>query len=218
MKVTGIILAAGSSVRYGGINKNLEIVNKKRVLEYSLDVFSNNLSIDNIIVVTKSDDIDIINEIIKNYTKDIKIVIGGSSRKESVYNALKETNSDIVIIHDAARPLIKDEYIDKCLDAIKDFDGCTIGVKTKDTIKITDDNGVVINSTDRKNTWIIQTPQCFKKDILLKLHEKFKDIDTTDDCMLLEMDHYKVKLIDGDYQNIKITFKEDLNLIKNYLK
>ena len=217
-KVTGIILAGGSSTRFGGNSKTLEVINNKIVLEYSLELFNNNQLIDNIIVVVKEDIQNLVKKIINKYSKNIKLVTGGSSRKESVYNALINTDSDIVVIHDAARPLIKDEYINKCLETIKKYDGCTIGVKSKDTIKITDDNDEVINSTKRSNTWIIQTPQCFKKDMLLKLHEKYKNIDTTDDCMLLEMDNYKVKLIEGDYSNIKLTYKEDLDLIKLYLK
>ena len=78
-----------------------------------------------------------------------------------------------MVIHDAARPLIKSEYIDKCIDEMRNYEGCTIGVKTKDTIKITNEDAEVINSTNRKNTWIIQTPQCFHRDILLQLHNKY---------------------------------------------
>ena len=78
---------------------------------------------------------------------------------------------------------------------MKDFKGVTIGVKSKDTIKLTDENDIVINTTNRANTWIIQTPQCFDRLILLNMHEKYKNEDVTDDCSLLEKDGYKIKII-----------------------
>ena len=89
---------------------------------------------------------------------------------------------------------------------MKNYNGATIAVKSKDTIKISDHNGVVISTTERKNTWLIQTPQCFKRGILLNAHEKYKDNENiTDDCMLLEIEGEAVKLIEGDYTNIKVT-------------
>jgi len=220
VKITGIILAAGNSTRFAkGSNKNFEKIDGKYLLEYSLEKFLENNLINDIIIAVKSEEIQFLNSILVNYTnKPIKLIQGGSTRQESVYNCLIKTNSDIVIIHDGARPLIKDEYIEKCIETMKDFDGATIAVKSKDTVKISDDNGVVIQTTQRKNTWIVQTPQCFKKDILLETHEKFNNNETiTDDCMLLELNGNKVKLIEGEYTNIKVTTPEDINLVKEFL-
>lgn len=101
---------------------------------------------------------------------------------------------------------------------MKEVSGCTIGVKSKDTIKISDDNNIIINTSKRSNTWVIQTPQCFDRKILLNMHEKYKSEDFTDDCMLLEKNNYKVKVLEGDYTNIKITTYEDLSIMKNFLK
>lgn len=220
--VTAIILAAGNSVRYGmDRNKNFEeIGNKNTVLSYSFRGFDKNKYIDNIIVAAKEDEIDNIKEIIKNenLTKKTEVIIGGAERKDSVYNCIKKTDSDIVIIHDGARPIIKQKYINKCIENMKKFKGVTIGVKSIDTIKIVNDDGIVINSTDRNNTWSIQTPQCFDREILLNMHEKYKDDMVTDDCMLLEKDNYKIKIIEGDYTNIKITTPSDLDIIKKVLK
>ena len=164
---------------------------------------------------------EFINNIIlnTNTTKPIKLVEGGKTRQESVYNCITKTKAEIVIIHDGARPLIKQEYINKCLDEMKKYNGATIAVKSKDTIKISDDNGIVINTTERRNTWIIQTPQCFEKEILLEAHKKFKDNeDITDDCMLLELLGDKVKLIEGDYTNIKVTTRRRYKPGKRILK
>lgn len=221
-KVTAIILAAGNSVRYGqNRNKNLEVVNNQTILEYSLKEFNKNKKIDNIIIATKKSDLEEINKIIyKNRSaKPIKTVIGGNTRQESVYNSINSTDSNIVIIHDAARPMIKQEYIDKCIDEMDNFKGVTIGVKSKDTIKIASNDGIIEQTTNRSNTWVIQTPQCFDRLSLLEAHDKFKnDSDITDDCMILEKNNEKVKIISGDYSNIKLTTFDDLNLVNEFLK
>lgn len=218
--VTAIILVAGNSTRFGqNRNKNFELINGKSILSYSINAFDKNQYIDNIIVVIKQDDKEIVEEIInkENVVKKLDIVIGGNSRQESVYNAIKNTTSEIVIIHDGARPAIKQEYINSEIEEMSNFKGVTVGVKSKDTIKITDDNGIVLNTTKRSNTWIIQTPQCFDRQILLDLHEKYKDTEVTDDCMLLEKGGYKIKIIEGDYTNIKVTTYEDIDIIKQFI-
>ena len=219
--VTAIILVAGNSTRSGqNRNKNFEVINGKEILFYSLEKFNNNKFINDIIIACKKDEIEKIKEIVSkiNTNKKISFVIGGHSRKESVYNCLKETKADIVIIHDGARPMIQDRFITQCIEEMDNFKGVTIGVKSKDTIKITDDNGIVEQTTIRKNTWLIQTPQCFHRDKLLEMHEKFEEDESiTDDCMLMERNGEKIKLIEGEYSNIKITTFDDINLIKAFL-
>lgn len=216
--VTGIIVAAGNSTRFGqGRNKNLFEVNEKPIIAYSIEVLNKNKKINDIILVIKPEEREYFEDIQKiiKLDKPIKYVNGGETRMESVYNALKETNSDIVIIHDGARPRIKEEYIDRCLEAMEEFKGATVAVKSKDTIKICDDNGVVIETTKRANTYLIQTPQCFNREILLDLHEKFKgDNEITDDCMVLEKGGYSIKVVEGDYTNIKVTTFDDLHLVE----
>ena len=222
-KIDGIILLAGNSTRYGSnINKNFLKINNKYVFSYSLLTFNENKYIDSIILVVRKEDLllvrEIISELKNDLKKDIKIVIGGKTRGKSVYNALLESNSDVVVIHDAARPLIKDEYINKCLEYMPSYKGVVVGVKVKDTIKITNDDNEVINSTYRINTWAIQTPQVFDKDLLLSLYQKYKNKEFTDDASLLEAGGYKVKIVESDYTNIKITTKEDLIFVKEYVK
>lgn len=219
-KVTAIILAAGDSRRFGKKrNKIFEKIHGRSVLSYSLEVFDQNEYIDNIIVAIKENEKPIIDEIISEgeYRTNFQIVIGGSARSESVYNSLKATEAEIAIIHDGARPLIKSEYIDKCVESMERHRGVTMGVKSKDTIKITDEDGNVINSTDRANTWIIQTPQCFHRELLLAMHEKFKGEPVTDDCQLLEKGGHPIKVIEGDYTNIKVTTYDDCSIIKEFI-
>lgn len=219
--VTAIILVAGNSTRYGqNRNKNFEMVNGKTVVSYSLEAFDQNTYVDDIIIGAKKEEVAVINEILQKEQpkKPVAIVLGGCSRQETVYHCIQNTNSDIVIIHDGARPAIKQEYASKCIESMREFKGVTMGVRSKDTIKITDEKGIVVNSTQRSNTWIIQTPQCFDRKILLEMHQKYRNEEVTDDCMLLEKNHDKVKIIEGDYTNIKITTYEDIDIIKEFIK
>lgn len=218
--VTAVILVAGNSTRYGqNRNKNFETINGKTVMSYSLKAFQENAYIDNIIIGAKEEEIPIIQRIIKEekLTKPVNIVIGGGSRQETVYHCIQKTDSDIVMIHDGARPAIQQKYINECIESMKEFKGATVGVPSKDTIKITDNNGIVVQSTQRNNTWIVQTPQCFERKILLEMHEKYREEEVTDDCMLLEKSNEQVKILEGDYTNIKITTYEDLRIVKEFI-
>ena len=221
-EVSGIILIAGSSTRYQkGINKNFELINNKPVFYYSLKVMNEIDPIKEIILVIRKDEEELVNELLKQFSlnKEIKLVYGGNTRQQSVYNALNNSINNTVIIHDGARPLIKKEYIINCLEEIDYYPGVIVGVKVKDTIKIINDKGEVESSTNRKYTYIAQTPQCFNKDILIKLHEKYQNSeDITDDAMLLEKENIKVKLVNGSYRNIKLTTSEDYYYIKRLLE
>lgn len=219
--VTAIILVAGNSTRYGqNRNKNFELLNEDMVVCYSLKAFNNNEYIDNIFIVIKEDEKEIVQKLIKEQKLEnkVSIVIGGKTRQKSVYNAIIKTDSDIVIIHDGARPAIKQRYISECIESMEYVKGATIGVKTKDTIKIADNNNIVITTTPRQNTWIIQTPQCFDRTVLLDMHKKYENEECTDDCMLLEKSNEKVKVIEGDYTNIKITTYEDIKILSELMK
>ena len=220
--VTGIILLAGSSSRYQkGFNKNFELINNKPVFYYSLKVMNEVAPIKEIILVIKKGEEDLVYEYLKHYNlnKEIKIIYGGNSRKESVYNALNNSEYNTVIIHDGARPLIKKEYIINSLKEMDNYQGVIVGVPVKDTIKIINERGEIETSTNRKYTYIAQTPQCFNRDLLIKLHEKYKDSeDVTDDAILLEKENIKVKVIEGSYANIKLTTSEDYFYIKRLLE
>lgn len=220
LKVTAILLCAGNSARYGrNRNKNFEILNGKSILSYSLKAFDENSYIGDIIIAVKENEIKNVKNIIRQQklTKNIELVIGGNTRLESVYNCITNTESKFVIIHDAARPLIKQEYINKCIQNVVTYPGVTIGVKTKDTVKISGKDNIVKKTTNRDNTWMIQTPQCFDREILIKVHEKNKSKNITDDCTLLERNKYLVKILEGDYTNIKVTTYEDIKILNEFL-
>ena len=155
----------------------------------------------------------------KNLLSKVKYIVeGGSERQYSIYNAIKKIeDTDIVIIQDAARPFLKDKYIEESLKILNDdCDGAIIGVKCKDTIKIINENGIVLETPNRDNLIMVHTPQTFKFEILKKAHQmaEGKNILATDDSSLVEMISGKVKFINGDYDNIKITVQEDLKFLK----
>lgn len=220
--VSGILLIAGNSSRFkSNLNKNLERINNKPIFMYSLEIFNNCEYIDDIFIVVKDSELNIVKSILNNFVakKKITLVTGGNTRQESVLNAIMLSNFDIVVIHDGARPNLKQDYIENSLLELNLFSGTSIAVKSKDTIKVTDDNGIVIESTTRENTWVIQTPQCFDRKLLVEAHLKQRaHANITDDCMLLENMGHKVKLVLGDYSNIKITTKEDVKIMKELLK
>ena len=148
-----------------------------------------------------------------------KITAGGSERKDSVLRGLQAASGEIVLIQDGARPLIRQEYISRCLAAMEEAPGATVAVPSKDTVKLGDERGFVKETTRRERTWIVQTPQCFARQVLLAAHERFGEMPgITDDCMLLELAGEPVRLVKGDYANIKITTPEDLELAEVFLR
>lgn len=224
MSVTGIILAAGSSTRYGiGINKNFELLCGKRVIEYSIDAFNQNLWINEILVVAKKDEIELVEQIIKEnkITKPIKIISGGNSRSQSVYQAITQCDCELVMIQDGARPFIRQSFINQCIKCLKTnkVHAVAIAVKSMDTVKITDHQNRVVSTTNRANTWLVQTPQCFIRETLVECYEKSSiSEETTDDCMVLEKNGFLVQLIQGENSNIKITTKEDKVLLEKLMQ
>ena len=214
MNVSVILAAGGSSTRFGK-DKLIEKINNDEVIIYTLKKFYNILNINEIVIVTAKHLIAIIKDLTKDY-KNVKVIEGSTSRQKSVFNGLKNVlkNTDYVIIHDGARPLIKEETILKCLNEAYISKAAAVGVKTTDTIKLTDDNLNIIKTIDRKCLYNIQTPQIFKYETILECQKKLYDKDFTDDASMLEYLNIPVKIVEGEYSNIKITTKTDLELAK----
>jgi len=215
--VTAVLLAGGSGTRFGGeMNKVYREAGGKPILQYSLEVLDAHPLIDELVLVVKRTEREMTEE--WRGRKPLLYTAGGTTRKESVYQGLLASHGELVLIHDGARPLIRPSYITDCLEAMTEWPGVSIAVRSKDTVKLTEDNGQVVETTKRANTWLVQTPQCFHRDILLAAHEAHRDNpEITDDCMLLEAAGQPVKLLEGDYTNIKVTTAEDLDLAVQYL-
>lgn len=221
-KNIAVILLAGKGSRLKStVPKQYIEINKKPVIYYTIKAFDQNNYVNEIILVVDKNNVDFLkNEILSkyNFNKVRNIVLGGDERAFSVKNALdslpvnKTTKDDIILIQDGVRPFISDNLITKGIEEAKKWGSVVIGVKVKDTVKIVDDNNKIVNTPSRNNLWIAQTPQIFKLSILKKCYTDIKSITPlpTDDSSLVEQNGYTVKMIEGDYKNLKITTKEDL--------
>ncbi|EKY25609.1 2-C-methyl-D-erythritol 4-phosphate cytidylyltransferase [Clostridium celatum] len=218
--ISAIILAGGKGKRMGAsVSKQFIELKGKPIIYYTIKKFEENKNIDNIVVVLPPDEVSYFKEeILKKYSLKIdKIVLGGTERQDSVYNALKsiaDTETDIVLIHDGARPFISNRIINDGIKYANEYGAAAPGVMPKDTIKVKNENNFSINTPDRSSLVAIQTPQVFKYKEILKCHEKVKvnkEADT-DDTMVVEKYGYKVYLYEGEYTNIKVTTPEDLIL------
>ena len=218
--ISAIILAGGKGKRMGApVSKQFIEIKGKPIIYYTIKKFSENKKIDNIVVVLSKDEVVYFKEnILEKYNLKVdNIVIGGTERQDSVYNGLKsleDTNTDIVLIHDGARPFISDRIIDDGIKFAQVYGACAPGVMPKDTIKIKNESNFSVSTPERGSLVAIQTPQVFKFNEILECHEKIKinNIVVTDDTMVAEKFGYSVYLYDGEYNNIKFTTPEDLIL------
>ena len=220
-----VIVSAGRGSRMkADINKQFLKLQNKEVIAHTIDKFYNNENIGEIIVVVREDEAEFfkINIIEKYGYKNIKIAFGGSERQDSVYNGLKmvDENCKIVLIHDGARPFVNNETIDSAIESAKENKCVIVGVPVKDTIKVIDENNNVCDTPDRSTLWSIQTPQVFDYSLIMKAHEKAREDNYygTDDSMLMEYFGQKVKVVEGSYNNIKITTPDDLKISEEILR
>lgn len=225
-KCTAIVLAAGQGKRMGTkVQKQyLEILGKP-VLFYSLNTFQKLDIIDEIILVVGENQEEYCQkEIVEKFgiTKVSKIVRGGSERYDSVWNGLQVMTEDgFVFIHDGARPFVTEEILAHAYKAVQEEKACVVGMPAKDTIKIVDDNRFAKETPDRNYVWLVQTPQVFETSLIKKAYSllmKQEIIQVTDDAMVVEkMLQRNVKLVEGSYENIKITTPEDLKIAETIL-
>ena len=211
MKIVCILLAAGEGKRFGEKKQFIKLKGEP-VFQYSINTVNKIDEITDIVLVLPKEDLDRI----KIFSfKNVKKIAGGKERQESVYNALnKIDNADIVIIHDTARPFAtEDMFLEGIKNVKKGFDGSITAIKARDTIKKVEDNSV-IETLDRNELYIVQTPQTFKFEILKKAHEKAKEdnFTGTDDSSLVEKMGGNITVNKGSVLNFKITTKEDLIL------
>lgn len=215
--VAAVILAGGSSLRFGGVRpKQFYTINGKELLSFSLSVFKSCSNIDEIVLVVPE---NYLSDMKLKYPK-LKVVSGGKTRKESSYNGLKacSTNTEKVLIHDAARIFITKKMIDDCLVYLDRFDAVSLSIPLVDTVSICKNNEIK-KMLNRDELRALQTPQGFNFNKIKLAHEKYNE-DATDDVRLMFEDGLKCKIIDGHENNFKITTKNDfenaLNLIKHF--
>ena len=224
LTISVVIPAAGQGRRMkASINKQYLTLKKKPILSYTLDVFEQCQVIDEIIVVVNKDEIDICQQQVLapyGYQK-VKLVVGGDTRQKSVYEGLKQVNekTQIVLIHDGARPMIKEETILKSIEETRRHRATVVAVPAKNTIKVVDQDGFVHHTPDRSTLYEIQTPQSFEYKLILEAHARAKadGFEGTDDASLIERLNLPVKIVLGEYNNIKITTPEDLIITESMI-
>lgn len=228
MKNTAIVLAGGRGSRMKSeIRKQYLLIGDKPVLYYSLAAFQNCREIDEIILVCSAGEEEKCRaEFVCQYgiSKISRIVPGGKERCHSVYEGLKAARvCDYVLIHDGARPFITEEILERILEGLPRYRACVVGMPVKDTIKLSGEGGYVEQTLPREKLWTIQTPQSFSYELIKDAYDRLMEKNpagtgVTDDAMVAEsMGGVLVKLIEGSYENIKITTPEDLLLAEAIL-
>lgn len=229
---TAIILAAGQGKRMQSkVHKQYLLLQDKPVLFYALQTFENSFVDDVVLVVGKGEEAYCRKEIIEKYgfNKVRMIVEGGKERYHSVAYGIKAINwkCDYIFIHDGARPFITEEILLRAYEQVKKSKACIVGMPVKDTVKIADEAGFVESTPNRARVWQIQTPQAFEAQLISEAYERLlaeevqllsEGVNITDDAMVVE--HFTklpVKLVEGSYQNIKITTPEDLEIARSFL-
>lgn len=222
---TAVIVAAGKGKRMGTeISKQFLPLCGKEILAHTVEKFEKAEKIRDIILVTGEDSLQDVQDMTQEYgwKKIRSIVAGGKERQDSVWNGLQEVSVDaeIVLIHDGVRPFVTEDILNLSMETAMEMGGCVAGVPAKDTIKVCNSENIAVDTPDRSTLWQIQTPQTFRRELIMKAYEQAKEdgFVGTDDASLAEYSGYLVKVIMGSYRNIKITTKEDLLIGEAFLK
>lgn len=210
-----VIAAAGKGTRmHTEESKQYLLLNGKPILAHTLEVFERADEVSAVVVVAGTDDIDRCRGYIEEYglAKIQAVVAGGKERQLSVYEGLKRLDTEWVVVHDGVRPFVTVQDIVQCWWTAMVYGSAVTAVPVKDTIKIADESGMVRNTPERKSLWTIQTPQAFRRVDLMAAHERAmqEGYFGTDDAALAERSGMPVKIVEGNYDNIKITTPEDL--------
>ncbi len=220
--VTAVIVAAGNSTRMGGVNKQFLLIDGVPVLIRTLSAFSESNMIDEIVIAAREEDIPKMYAMIKEYKvlKVTDIVKGGKTRQESVFNAIRRSSplSEYFAIHDGARPLVTEKIIEDTVKEAFLTGAAATGVRVKDTVKVVNEQGIITSTPDRNYLWAVHTPQVFERRLYLSAIDNVINSEMfTDDCKLLEEYGAEVKMVEGSYENIKITTPEDTDIAQAIL-
>lgn len=231
-RTTAIVLAAGQGKRmHSNVRKQYLLIQGRPVLYYSLKAFEDSMIDDIVLVVGEGEEEYCETQIVKKFgfCKVRAITQGGKERYHSVACGIRaiDWDCDYVFIHDGARPFVDDEIIQRAFFEVKASKACVVGMPVKDTIKISDQNGYVADTPARSLVWQIQTPQVFDKELISCAYQKLlaneeklasAGVTVTDDAMVVEyFMNTPVKLVQGSYENMKITTPEDLEIAEIFL-
>lgn len=223
--VAAVFPAAGQGKRmHAGMNKVFLELAGLPILVHTLRRFSQSTQIDYLVVVVAAEEVEAIRTLLRSVPnlKPFQVVAGGTERQYSIANglAILPEDTDVVLVHDAARPLVTVQTIDDVVKAAQKVGGAVAAVPEKNTVKIVSSDGTVIKTPPRETLWEVQTPQGFRKELLLAAYQKAKEENFlgTDDSSLVERLHVPVKVVESNYQNIKVTTPEDLVIAEALLR
>ena len=220
-KCGAVIVAAGSASRMGGIDKVMAPLGGEPMIARTVRAFQECDAVTEIVIVTREDLILPINSLCREFPKVKAVIAGGKTRQESVGNGLNALSKEMKLaaIHDGARPLITWQLIDWVVRAANTYGAAAPAIPVKDTIK-TVEGGIVVNTPERAKLRAVQTPQVFDIDLLkgalLKAYQDGAEV--TDDCSAVERLGMKVKIVEGDEKNLKVTTPMDLKIAEMLLE
>lgn len=222
MRCTAIVPAAGSGTRMGApAGKLLLPLCGRPLICYTLLALASSKFIRQIVLVAREEDILPFSQLAKTLGLPVPVTVvrGGDTRAKSVLAGLNEVSDDeLVLIHDGARCLITAGEIDQTIAAAKEYGAAAIGVRVKDTIKVCDESGRIIHTPERSTLWAVQTPQVFDAQLFRDAFAKLSDFSVTDDCAVCERAGIPVYMVEGSYENLKITTPDDLTSAEGFLK
>ncbi len=220
-KCGAVIVAAGSASRMGGIDKVMAPLQGEPMIARTVRAFQNCDAISQIVIVTREDLIRPISGLCRDMDKVAAVVVGGNSRQESVHlglNAL-DKSCKLAAVHDGARPLISCEVIDRTVRAAHTYGAAAPAIPVKDTIKVVEGR-MVKETPDRATLFAVQTPQVFDFDLLRGALSRAEDdgAQVTDDCSAVERLGMKIKIVEGEERNLKVTTPLDLKIAEMLLE
>lgn len=212
-----VIVAAGKGSRMrSAVSKQYLLLQNRPIILHTLKVFQAMDELSDIVLVVGSEDIVMVENWVEQYemNKVKAVVAGGSERQNSVHKGLRELGDHVewVLIHDGVRPFVTEQAVCRLLEEVRQSEAAVLAVPVKETIKIVESDGYIASTPDRAKLWSIQTPQAFRRELIIASHEEAEAAGFlgTDDAMLVERRGIPVKIVEGDYDNIKITTPEDL--------
>lgn len=223
MIAAAVIVAAGKGERFGNAGKILARLNDRPVLEYSVDTFDQISRITEIVIVAGPHTEDAINRLVSasNWSTPIQVVRGGETRQVSTSNGVNAVSVDaeVILVHDAARPLVQPDQVEACIAAASEFGAAIVAAPVTDTIKQAY-NLQIETTIDRSALWAAQTPQGFRADVLRDMMSRAAQQATlaTDEASLAELSGHPVRIVPGNASNLKITHPTDIIIAEALLR
>jgi 2-C-methyl-D-erythritol 4-phosphate cytidylyltransferase len=218
-RVGAIIVAAGSSTRMGGIDKMLLTIGGRSLITHALGAFARCDAVERIVVVaSEANWIEIENLVRPETRKACEVVLGGERRRDSVRAGLEMLlDCDYIVVHDGARPLVTSDLIEAVLEGAKETGAALCAIPVMDTVKRADPQMLVRSTVSRDRLWLAQTPQAFRRDLLVRAHELVEG-EMTDDAAMVEHISEPVRIVPGSTRNIKVTTPPDAALAEALLR